>query len=925
MNPKRGTHPKGIPERQGQAAPRDLKCEYRSSPLGIDVRVPRLSWCVADGRRGAKQSAYRILVATTPQCLGEEHCDVWDSGVVSSARNNHVEYAGPALQNRRRYWWSVQSWDREGRASGYAVPAWWEMGLLEASDWQARWISSTGAPGSTDEDSMRGQCRPLRMRREFVLSKDVARARVYASGLGCYTLRLNGKPMGNDLFTPGWTVYEKRIQYQTYDVTALLSRGGNALGATLGNGWWAGGLSLGRGKIERTSVGNLRLLVQLEVEFIDGSTLRVVTDRSWRTRPAPILESSFYQGETFDARLEAPGWDRPGFDDHGWGPAVVLEDALDGMVAQQTEPIRVTQELPVRSATSLCDGARVLDFGQNHAGRARIKVSGARGTRIQMRFAETLNRDGSLDRRNLVGAQSTDTYTLRGADAECWEPQFSYRGYRYAELAGYPGELPDDGVVSQVLHSDVSPAGRFECSNTLLNDIQRNIVWALRSNLMSVPTDCPQRDERLGWLGDGHVIAPTACWNMGLATFYPKWLRDIRDSQHESGYVCDVAPAAVLRGPAAPGWGDAIVGIPWTLYRFYGDTRVIQENFDAMRLWVEYMRAHATHYLYRCPHELKEDGYGDWVAPVESPKQPIAAAFFYYSTRLLATMAKVIGRANDAERYQALADEIRVAFNTAYLDQKTNSYQGGTQTANIIPLTFGLAPEDRRSAILENVVRDIEARGTHLSTGFLGTAYVLPLLSDNGYHELAYRLATQRTFPSWGYMVDCGATTMCELWNPDTGDPRMNSWNHFALGSVGQWFFEALGGINLVPSGPVPGAELSRGVLVRPRPVNDLEWAQAEYEATEGTLRSAWRREEDGYRFDVTIPANTSARVCVPTFGWVDAVVREGATVLWACTEQVGSSEGLQPRGVDAAGFALVEVEAGEYSFMVTGGIQKQM
>jgi alpha-L-rhamnosidase len=485
-------------------------------------------------------------------------------------------------------------------------------------------------------------------------------------------------------------------------------------------------------------------------------------------------------------------------------------------------------------------------------------------------------------------------------------------------LIGYPGSPPGDALVSRVLHTAAPVVGRFECSNELLNRIQHNIVWALRSNLMSVPTDCPQRDERLGWLGDAHVFAPTACWNMDMSTFFAKWLRDICDSQHESGYVLDVAPAAVLRGPAAPGWGDAIVGIPWNLYRFYGDTRVIEENFDTMRAWVEYMRRHAPNYLYRCPHELKEDGYGDWVATVESPKRPIAAAFFYYSTRLLANMADIIGRGDDAARYANLAGNIRVAFNNAFFDSESNNYEGATQTANVLPLAFGLAPAERRSAVLKNVVRAIEACGTHLTTGFLGTAYALPLLSKGGHHQLAFQLATRRSYPSWGYMVDCGATTMCELWNPHSGDPRMNSWNHFALGTIGQWFFEALGGINLLPAAPVPGDSLSRGVLIRPRPVGDLEWAQAEYESTNGMLRSAWRWEQGAYRFHLTIPANTAARVCVPTFGWTGFTVAEGETALLAGAQPVGEAGGLQYIGLDLDRFALFDAGSGSYSFTVT-------
>ena len=897
-----------------QGAPRQLRCDFRVNPLGIDCVAPCLSWHLNDARRGALQSANQILVATQPEKLSVGQADVWDTGSVASRRSTSVRYGGPPLESRRRYWWTVRTWDRDGVPSPMAEPGWWEMGLLNPTDWRAHWISIPDESRTAGGSDGNEPCRSLYMRKEFVAPRGITRARAYVSGLGCYDLRVNGQPVGDELFAPGWTLYERRIQYQVYDVAPFLVPGSNVVGAVLGNGWWAGGLSLGRGKIERTSAGNLRLVLQLEIEMTDGATEQVWTDDSWRAQPSPILENSFYHGETYDTRLELPGWDRPGFDDGDWGPTIELDDAVDCLVARQAAPIRVTEELPARSVVASRAGTHIIDFGQNHAGRVQLKAAGAPGKRIALRFAETLNEDGTLDRRNLVGARPTDTLVLRGAGPETWEPRFTYRGYRYAEVTGYPGELVGDAVVSQVLHSDVSPAGRFECSDTLLNRVHQNIVWALRSNLMSVPTDCPQRDERLGWLGDGHVIAPTACWNFDMAMFFRKWLRDIRDSQHTSGYVYDVAPAAVLRGPAAPGWGDAIVGLPWTLYRFYDDSDVIEENFAAMRAWVEYMRAHARDGLYECPHELKEDGYGDWVAIEESPKKPIAAAFSYYSTRLLAEMAAIIGRTDEATEYASRARQIRDAFNRAFLKRGADNYLGGTQTANILPLAFGLAPPARRRAILSQVVADIECRGTHLSTGFLGTAYVLPLLSAHGHHELAYRLATQQTYPSWGYMVACGATTMCELWNPDTGDPRMNSWNHFALGTIGQWFFESLGGINLRPAAPVPDGGLSHGIEIRPQPVGELDWVRVEYDSIFGTIRSHWQRTAGRFNLEVTIPPNATARVVLPPVVGDQSEIFEDGRMLLRGREHLSDSEALRFVGFDSDGYASFEAGAGDYA-----------
>ncbi len=910
-------------------APLNLRCEYQPRPLGIDVRVPRLSWELADGRRGARQTAYRVLVASSAEGLRNGLCDVWDTGVVASERSFHVEYGGPELRPFRRYWWTVRTWDAAGRPSPCAAPAWWEMGPLRGADWAARWISTPADPTAGGPE--RGPCRAQLLRREFDVASGLRRARLYVSGLGCFELHLNGRPVSADVFAPDWTKYEARIQYRAYDVTVLLRPGCNALGAVLGNGWWAGGLSMGRGKIERVSEGNLRLILMLRLEYEDGRAEVVATDGAWRARAAPIVENTLYHGEIYDARLEQPGWDRAGFDDAGWGPVVVLEDAADRLVAQACEPIRVTDELPGVGVTQPEPGLWIFDFGQNLAGRCRLRVRGPAGTRVRLRFAETLTPDGQLDRRNLVGARATDVYVLRGGEEETWEPRFTYHGFRYVEVTGWPGEPRPDALTARVLHTAAAPAGEFACSSALLNQIQHNIVWAQRSNLMSVPTDCPQRDERLGWLGDAHLFAPTACWNMELAAFFAKWLTDIRDSQAADGAIADVAPLAVLRGPAAPGWGDAIAGVPWTLLRYYGDVRAVAANYAALRAWVEYMRARAPGHLYACPHQVREHGYGDWVAPVESPRAPIAVAFYYYSTRRLAELAGVLGRADDAAEYTRLAGEIRAAFNAAYFDPGTASYLGGTQAANILPLALGLVPDERRAAVLANVARDIELRGAHLSTGFLATAFALPLLSTGGYHELACHVAQQTSYPSWGHMVACGATTMCELWNPDTGDPRMNSWNHFALGTVGQWLFEHVAGLALEPEacGPAPlaggvpaGPDFSWGrrFVIRPRPGGGLTWARARWDSLCGPVLCHWTLGDGALGVGVLIPPNARARICVPTMGWPDWELTESGRVIGRGGAPVGAVDGLTWHGSTTGGQVELEACAGSYSFGLHAG-----
>lgn len=1044
---------------EGPAAPVALRCEYRSNPLGIDIRNPQLAWQVNDSRRGAKQTAYQILVSGNEDLVDAEKGNVWDSGKVESDESSHVYYAGRPLQSGRRYYWRVRTWDANGQASPYSQIAWWEMALLSPKDWIAQWITAP-EPDRDAVPEMRGQwiwhptktgrnarvclraafdvpqgakiltakvrgavddnytlylngrkigeggtfktlsehdatamahpgrnvlaveakngegpcglilglrvrladgrsvelhsggdwrvgvgpegdwkqpdyddstweraatlgafgCEPwgkaqppkralrsMCLRKPINLKGSVRRARVYVSGLGCYEMTINSERVGSGIFTPGWTRYTKRIQYQVYDVTDMLVLGYNCLGAVLGNAWWSGGL--GWDQVSSFATGNLRFLMQLVVDYDDGSQETFVTDESWKAYPSPITRDSFYHGETYDARLEIPLWDFPEeFDDSKWTPAtVVTDEPLDRMVADRCEPIELTAMITPIDIGSPKPGVFVFDFGQNAAGWARLLVRGPRGTKVTIRFAEVLNPDGTIYRDNYRSAQATDEYILRGDEEsdEEWEPRFTYRGFRYAELTGYPGTPTRDTLTMCVVHSAPPFAGSFACSNELLNRLWRNIQWGQRSNLHSVPTDCPQRDERLGWMGDAQTFAPTACWNMEMVSFWSKWMRDIIDSQGEDGHVTDVAPVAVVSGPAAPGWGDAVVVIPWTTYQFYGDKRIIVDNYDGMKKWIEYMRRNAPGDLY------EREGYGDWIAPVESPKKPIGAAYYYYSTKLFSRMAAAIGRADDAKQYGELADRIAKAFNDKYLDKATNWYPGKTQTANILPLWFGITPPDRRGAALKNVVDDIAQRGGHLSTGFLGTAYLLPLLADNGFPDVAYGVATRTTYPSWGYMIEKGATTIWELWDSDKKGPDMNSRNHFALGGCGQWLYESLGGINIDPEGPG-----FKRIIIRPQPADGLEFARADYPSPYGRIRSAWRREGDALRLDITIPANTTARVCVPTLGRANATVTEGGKPVAAGRASATAVPGI--RFVEATtGAAVFDIAAGQYAFRV--------
>lgn len=745
--------------------------------------------------------------------------------------------------------------------TSHAEVANWNQPVMDDSGWDAARVEAPYGEGAWGQVKPKvGPRRSICVRNEFKAKDKPARARAYVTGLGAYKLYLNDKPVSQDILSPGWTDYRYRVQYQTYDVTDLLQAGTNGVGAMLGNGWWSGGV--GWHGTAAYSSGNLRFLMQLLIEYPDGSQDLVVTDKNWRTHTSPVTRDTPYHGESHDARLEMPGWASGGFDQGQWSPVVLVPEAEQkaALVADKCEPIRVTAELKPAWISEPEKGVYIVDFGQNASGYVRIKVRGATaGQQIRLRFGEELDPNGKLYRDNYRSAEATDYFTCKGSGEEIWEPLFTYRGMRFCEVTGYPGgRPPEDALLFRVFHTDAQRSGVFECSHPLLTQLFKNIMWGQRSNLHSIPTDCPQRDERLGWTGDANVFGPTSCWNMDMAAFYHKWMRDVMDSQSPEGWVTDVAPAMVVAGPAAPGWGDACVVTPHTVWQFYGDTRIIEESFDAMVKWIEYMHAN------RNPESglYEREGFGDWVAMVESPKAPIGAAYYYYSTKLVADMARAIGRNEEAEKYSKRAEEIAAAFNKKWLDAETNQYPGETQTANLLPLHFGMVPADRKTAVANNIVENIRKRDYHLSTGFLGTAYLMNTLADFDQQDTAYKLATQTTCPSWLYMLLNGATTTWERWDTDKWDAGMNSRNHYAFGAVGRWMMEDLAGINI--DAGQPGF---KHIIIRPQPAGDLTWASASYASMYGDIRSEWHRSGDGITLDVTIPANTTATVYVPTLG----------------------------------------------------------
>ncbi len=720
---------------------------------------------------------------------------------------------------------------------------------------------------------------------------------------GLYELYLNGRRVGDQEFTPGWTSYKSRLQYQTYDVTGLLERGENVAGATLGDGWYRGVIGFDN---QRNVYGDrLALLMQIRVTYEDGRTETFGTDRTWKATTGPIVMSQIYAGETYDARLERPGWDAPGYSDAGWSGVRVAEYGKENLIAPAGPPVRKIQELrPVKIIKSPA-GDTIADMGQNMVGWVRLKVQGPAGTTVTLRHAEVLDKQGNFYTENLRAAPQHVKYTLKGSGVETYEPHFSFQGFRYVAVDGYPGEVTPDSLTGVVIHSDMPPVGEFETSSPLLNQLQHNIVWGQKGNFLDVPTDCPQRDERLGWTGDAQVFSRTAIFNMDVASFYTKWLADVAADQGANGSVPFVVPDVISRdgrmAGGSAGWADVAVIIPWNMYLTYGDRRILERQYPSMAKWVEYMRG-------RAGDDLVWDGdfhFGDWLAyattradypGATTGKDLIATAFFAHSTDLLRRAALVLDRREDAARYGELFDKIKEAFRREYVTER-GRVGGSTQTAYALALQFDLLPDALRPLAAENLVRDVR-EWKHLTTGFLGTPYLCPVLSRYGYLDESYMLLERTEYPSWLYPVTQGATTIWERWDgqkPDGSfqDAGMNSFNHYAYGAIGEWMYRVAAGIDVDPKAPG-----YKHILIEPRPGGSLTHVRASHETMYGRVSSAWEKKGDRFELTVEIPANTRATVRLPK----------------ATVASVAQGDGIT--GVRQDGdTVVVEVGSGRYQF----------
>lgn len=889
-----------------------LRCEGLTDPLGIDVLKPRFAWQLESAVRGARQTAYQILVASRSDLLVKEKGDVWNSGMVKSRESAGVDYGGPELRSGAAYYWKVRVWDQHGRASAWSAPALWSMGLLRPEDWQARWIGHDGDVGS---DSSQTEHRPLSarmLRFEFELKKPVKRAYAYICGLGLSEMMLNGKKVGNDVLSPGLAQYDRKAFYVTYDVTGQLKKGANAVGVMLGNGRFFAPRKTS--PVTMVSYGYPKLLLQMKVEFSDGTSATITSNEKWKwTADGPIRENNEYDGEVCDARREMKGWTMPGFNDGSWAPADIVQPGSPKLEAQMNEPIRVTDHIKPVVVTSPRGGVYVFDMGQNMVGWVRLMVRGPRGTSVTMRFAETLDKEGNLYVANLRSARQTDTYILRGGGAEAYEPRFTYHGFRYVEMTGFPGTPDLNTILGCVVHDDVESTGSFSSSNALLNHIVRNARWGILGNYRSMPTDCPQRDERHGWLGDRAIESGGESFLFDVSKLYAKWLNDIRDAQLDNGSLPDLAPSYWPTYNDNVTWAGTYLIVPQMLYGQFGDRRIIERHYPTMKKWLALMDT------YMADGIMPRDTYGDWCVPPELPRliqteDParmtngafIGSAYYCYVLRLMSEYATLVEKPEESKEFARRADSLRVNLNRKFYDPARKLYVNGTVTSSLLGLAFNLVPDADRESLYRNLTtRIMTSDSGHVATGLIGCQWLCRTLAENGRPDITYTLLTQKTYPSLGYMLSKGATTIWELWNGDTGDPGMNSGNHVMLtGDLVIWLFENVAGI----------ASDSRGsafehLVMRPTPLAGLTAVDASYRSRFGTIVSKWHAGADGLAWRVKIPVNTTAEVWLPADN-ADQVTEGGKDVRRAAGVMSLRRE---------KGFAVLELESGMYELHSKG------
>jgi alpha-L-rhamnosidase len=838
-----------------------LVCEYQTNPLGIDVVKPRFSWKITTDQRNIMQTAYEIKVCTDAGMKKS----FYETGKVKSDASVFVEYAGPELTSRSRYYWQVRVWDNKGGVSPWSAVNRWEMGLLKPMDWTAKWIKSTNPGDTTDGAS------PM-FRTAFELTKPVKSARLYVTSHGIYEAYINGRRVSSDYFTPGWTSYKSRLQYQIYDVADLLVAGKNATGVTIGDGWYRGHLDQWKNIFGK----ELALLYQLEVTYTDGTQTTITSDGKWKTSDGAIRSSSFYNGEVFDARLDKTDWGLAAYNDNQWKPVSVLEIDKSNLIAPSSPSVKMHEVFHPKAIIITPQKDTVLDFGQNLVGWVVFKTTGKPGQVIRLNHAEVLDKDGNFYTLNLRFAKCENKYILKGDKPRIYEPHFTYQGFRYVRISGYNGKLDTANIHAVALYSDMAGTGTLVTSNPLLNQLQHNIQWGQKGNFVDVPTDCPQRDERLGWTGDAQAFSRTAAYNMNVNGFFDKWLKDMAADQRADGAIPWVIPNMMPKDKAGvAGWSDASTIIPWNLYQLYGNKRLLAQQYSSMKAWVGYITKTSINDLWNTGFQ-----FGDWCFYSPSPtddsgkaavtdKTLIAEAFYANSIQILINAAKVLDNQGDVDKYTDLLKKVKQAFQKEYVTPNGRTVSS-TQTAYLLTLEFDMLPENQRQQLAARLVQNIKDYGNHLTTGFLGTPYLCHVLTKFGYDDMAYTLLLQDTYPSWLYPVKKGATTIWERWdgikaNGLLQDPSMNSFNHYSYGAIGDWMYRVMAGINT----DATGAGYKK-MVIAPHPGGNLTMVNANLETGYGHVNSEWKMNNDVMSLTVSVPANTTAEVVLPKAAQAD-------------------------------------------------------
>lgn len=894
-----------------------LKCEYDDSPIGIDAQHPRFSWRLNSEVNGEKQTAYQILVSDDKKKLDADQGNFWDSGKQTTDQSIQISYEGKPLQATRYYYWKVKVWNKDGKPSDWSKIASWQMGLLDNSDWQnAQWIGYEKMQDSlllVPAVHMNGPKRwnngknilPI-FRKEFQTKKTIKQATIYISGLGHFELSINGKKVGDHFLDPGWTKYDKHALYVTFDITQHLKQGANAIGVMLGNGFYY--IPSERYRKITGAFGYPKMICSVHVEYLDGTSDNIISNNSWKASPGPITFSSIYSGEDYDANLEQTGWDLPSFNDKSWSNAVVVGGPQE-LDAQIAEPLKILDRFAVIKITQPKPGIWVYDLGQNASAIPYIALKGKKGMKIKIIPAELLTKEG-LVTQEAIGSPVYFNYTLKGQYTETWQPRFMYYGFRYLQIEGAIPQhekntlgLPEIiDVQSLHVRNAAETIGTFSCSNMLYNKIFSLIDWAIRSNTVSIFTDCPHR-EKLGWLEEAHLVGSSIRYTYDIASLSTKVVRDMINSQTNDGLIPDIAPEFVEFGGGfrdSPEWGSNGIIMPWYLYEWYGDKRILEESYDMMTRYADYLER-------KSKNKILSHGLGDWYdigpkPPGESqltPKGVTATAIYYYDLTILSKVASVLGKADDEKKYSIKAEEVKKAFNEKFFNKETKQYATGSQTANAIAVYVNLVEPEHKSAVIDNIVTDIRNRNNSLTAGDIGYRYLLRVLEDAGRSDVINNMNNRSDVPGYGYQLAAGATALTESWQG--ADNASN--NHFMLGHLMEWFYSGLGGIRCAPN-----TVAFKQIIIRPEVADDISFAKATHLSPYGLISSEWKRDDKGFSLNVTIPNNTTATLYIPT---------EPAATISEGGKPVSENKNLKYLG-NKEGRAIIESGSGTYSFQVS-------